>query len=1190
MASGWDMMAPISLVENDNEQLSVNQEAIETLEKISQPVVVVAIVGLYRTGKSYLMNRLAGQKHGFPLGSTVQSKTKGIWMWCVPHPFKSDHTLVLLDTEGLGDVEKGDSKNDSWIFSLAVLLCSTFIYNSMSTINNQALEHLHYVTELTKLIKAKSSPSPDGEEDCTEFVTFFPDFIWAVRDFTLELKLNGHPITEDQYLENALKLTKGKNMKVQTSNLCKECIREFFPTRKCFVFDRPTNDKELLADIENVSEYQLNPKFQEQIKKFCSYIFTNAKTKTLREGVLVTGNWLVKLVVIYVDTINNGAVPCLENAVTSLAHLENSAAVQKAADHYSEKMTQQLSLPTDTFQELLEVHAACEKEAIAIFMERSFKDENQEFQKNLVEIIKNKKEDFVLQNEEASVKYCQVKLDEISKTLMESISAGIFSVPGGYELYRKAKERFEQDYHQVPRKGVKANEVLQSFLQSQAALEKSILQADKALTDGEKTVAEERARNEIAEKERELLKQKLQEQQQEMEAQKKSFQENIAQLTEKLEKEKENLLREMNMMLEHKMKESLLGCQVTMASGPNMMDPICLVENKNAQLSVNQKALQILENISQPVVVVAIVGLYRTGKSYLMNRLAGQNHGFPLGSTVQSKTKGIWMWCVPHPSKSEHILVLLDTEGLGDVEKGDSKNDSWIFALAVLLSSTFVYNSMNTINNDALEKLHYVTELTELIRAKSSPKMDGVRDSVEFASFFPDFIWTVRDFTLELKLNDDPITEDEYLENALKLIKGSHPNVKKANLPRECIRHFFPKRKCFVFDRPVNDRELLAHLDEVLESQLDPKFKEQSDTFCSYIFTHARTKILREGVKVTGKRLGTLVVTYVDAINSGGIPCLENAVTTLAHLENSAAMQKAADYYSEQMTQRLNLPTDTLQELLEVHTACEREATVVFMNQSFKDENQDFQKKLLEIIKNKKEGFLQQNEEASAKYCQTKLDQISKTLKESISAGSFSVPGGHKLYRKAMERLQQDYCHVPRKGVKTNEVLQNFLQSQVAIEISILQSDKALTDAAKAIAEKQARKEATERERELLIQKQYEQQQQMEAQDRSLRENIAQLREKLERERENFEKEKERLLEHTLKAQNDLLTEGFSRKAEEMKAEIKHLRNIIEKSKKDKASWISKTLDGLATEATAILSLPAKVIGWGLKGLSSLFK
>ena len=66
-------------------------------------------------------------------------------------------------------------------------------------------------------------------------------------------------------------------------------------------------------------------------------------------------------------------------------------------------------------------------------------------------------------------------------------------------------------------------------------------------------------------------------------------------------------------------------------------------------------------------------------------------------------------------------------------------------------------------------------------------------------------------------------------------------------------------------------------------------------------------------------------------------------------------------------------------------------------------------------------------------------------------------------------------------------------------------------------AEERARKEAAERERELLRQKQYEQQQQMEAQDRSLRENIAQLRRKLERERENFEKEQERLLEHRLK-------------------------------------------------------------------------
>uniref|UniRef100_K9K3I0 Guanylate-binding protein 6-like protein n=1 Tax=Equus caballus TaxID=9796 RepID=K9K3I0_HORSE len=627
-----------------------------------------------------------------------------------------------------------------------------------------------------------------------------------------------------------------------------------------------------------------------------------------------------------------------------------------------------------------------------------------------------------------------------------------------------------------------------------------------------------------------------------------------------------------------------------MASGPNMMAPICLVENNNEQLSVNQKAIEILGKISQPVVVVAIVGLYRAGKSYLMNRHAGQNHGFPLGSTVQSETKGIWTWCVPHPSKRNHTLVLLDTEGLGDVEKGDPKNDSWIFALAVLLCSSFVYNSMSTINHQALEQLHYVTELTELIRAKSSPRPDEVQDSTEFVSFFPDFIWTVRDFTLELKLDGHPITEDEYLENALKLIPGKNPKVQASNLPRECIRLFFPKRKCFVFDRPINDKALLADIENVSENELDSKFQEQINKFCSHIFTHARPKTLREGIMVTGNRLRTLVVTYVDTINTGAVPCLENAVRTLAQLENSVAMQKAADHYSEQMAEKLKLPTDTLQELLDVHTACEREAIAVFMEHSFKDENQEFQKNLVEIIKDKKEDFILQNEEESVNYCQAKLDQLSTVLMESISAGTFSVPGGHKLYMEAKERIERDYWRVPRKGVKANEVLQRFLQSQAAIENSILQADKALTEGEKAAAVERAKKEAAEKEQEMLRQRLQEQQQQMEAQKKSLQENIDQLEKKLAWERENLLREQNMILEHKLKVQRDLLNEGFRKKADEMNAEINGLKNMIDTSKNDDTPWVAKILDRFGNEVTSVLSAPAKLLGNLVKGVGSLFK
>ena len=55
-----------------------------------------------------------------------------------------------------------------------------------------------------------------------------------------------------------------------------------------------------------------------------------------------------------------------------------------------------------------------------------------------------------------------------------------------------------------------------------------------------------------------------------------------------------------------------------------MPAPVCLIVNEEGGLRIVESAL---EQIQQPVVVVAVVGLYRTGKSYLMNRLAGTQTG-----------------------------------------------------------------------------------------------------------------------------------------------------------------------------------------------------------------------------------------------------------------------------------------------------------------------------------------------------------------------------------------------------------------------------------------------------------------------------------------------------------------------------------------------------------------------------------
>ncbi|XP_025220808.1 guanylate-binding protein 1 [Theropithecus gelada] len=578
-----------------------------------------------------------------------------------------------------------------------------------------------------------------------------------------------------------------------------------------------------------------------------------------------------------------------------------------------------------------------------------------------------------------------------------------------------------------------------------------------------------------------------------------------------------------------------------MASEVHMTGPMCLIENTNGRLMANPEALKILSAITQPVVVVAIVGLYRTGKSYLMNKLAGKKKGFSLGSTVQSHTKGIWMWCVPHPKKPGHVLVLLDTEGLGDVEKGDNQNDSWIFALAILLSSTFVYNSIGTINQQAMDQLHYVTELTHRIRSKSSPDENENEDSADFVSFFPDFVWTLRDFSLDLEAEGQPITADEYLTYSLKLKQGTSEKDKTFNLPRLCIRKYFPKKKCFVFDRPVH-RKKLAQLEKLHDEELDPEFVQQVADFCSYIFSNSKTKTLSGGIKVNGPRLESLVLTYVNAISSGDLPCMENAVLALAQIENSAAVQKAIAHYEQQMGQKVQLPTETLQELLDLHRDSEREAIEVFIRSSFKDVDHLFQKELAAQLEKKRDDFCKQNQEASSGRCSALLQDIFSPLEEEVKMGIYSKPGGYRLFIQKLQDLKKKYHEEPRKGIQAEEILQTYLKSKESMTDAILQTDQTLTEKEKEIEVERVKAESAQASTKMLQEIQRKNEQMMEQKERSYQEHLKQLTEKMERDRAQLLKEQERTLALKLQEQERLLKEGFQTESRKMQNEIQDLQ------------------------------------------------
>ncbi|KAM5256181.1 guanylate-binding protein 2-like [Ctenodactylus gundi] len=583
-----------------------------------------------------------------------------------------------------------------------------------------------------------------------------------------------------------------------------------------------------------------------------------------------------------------------------------------------------------------------------------------------------------------------------------------------------------------------------------------------------------------------------------------------------------------------------------MASDTYMSGPVCLIENTKEQFVVNPEALKILSAITQPVVVVAIVGLYRTGKSYLMNKLAGKKKGFSLGSTVQSHTKGIWMWCVPHPTKPDQVLVLLDTEGLGDVEKGDPQNDSWIFALAILLSSTFVYNSMGTIDQQAMDQLNYVTELTNRIRTKSSPDNDEVENSADFVSFFPDFVWTLRDFTLNLEVDGQCVTADEYLENSLKLKQGTSKKHANYNLPRLCIRKFFPKKKCFIFDRPAH-RKKLAQLETLHDDELDSEFVQQVAEFCSYIFSFSKIKTLVGGIQVNGPRLENLVLTYVMTISSGDLPCMENAVLALAQIENSAAIQKAIAHYDQQMGQKVKLPTQTLKELLDLHRAYEREAIEVFIKHSFKDVDQQFQKELAAQLEKKRDDFHNKNMKASSDRCSAILRDIFTPLEEEVKQGIYSKPGGYRLLLQKMQELKKKYHEEPNKGLQAEETLQTYLQSKEDTINAILQTDQNLTEKEKEIEVERVKAESAQASAKMLEEMQKKNEQMMEQKERSYQEHVKQLTEKMERDRAQMLEEQQRTLALKLQEQAVLLKEGFQNESRQLTNEIENLKRRMQR-------------------------------------------
>jgi len=423
---------------DDSGKCHLQENAVSILSQIQGRLAVVGIAGLYRTGKSFLLNRLLGLQEGFEIGPSVNPCTKGLWIWGQPVQLASDYHCILIDTEGLGSTQRTASC-DMQIFSLCILLSSYFIYNSMGAIDEQAIDDLHLVLNLAKHIHVKSRKGCDTEK-ASELSQYFPNFLWVLRDFHLRLvDERGAAMTEREYLESALRPIPGQEEK----NRLREVIKDLFRERDCVTIVRPVAEESDLRNIQRLPYESLRPQFRTQVEGFVKKAYTNMKPKKI-EGAIVSGAMFVSLASEYCKAINSSAVPTIQSAWTSVVQHQLRLCLKDAVQVYRSQMNDRAMqhLPMNEDQ-LHDVHKAAKAEALRLFLAPKFDGNDPKFREYRAELasrVKQLYEHVKAENASTSQRQCERFAKELYGRQIESR----LSVRGSYQNFEQLMQDWEQ--------------------------------------------------------------------------------------------------------------------------------------------------------------------------------------------------------------------------------------------------------------------------------------------------------------------------------------------------------------------------------------------------------------------------------------------------------------------------------------------------------------------------------------------------------------------------------------------------------------------------------------------------------------------------------------------------------------------------------------------------------------------------
>ena len=475
--------------------------------------------------------------------------------------------------------------------------------------------------------------------------------------------------------------------------------------------------------------------------------------------------------------------------------------------------------------------------------------------------------------------------------------------------------------------------------------------------------------------------------------------------------------------------------------------PIKLIDFSKG-FQINEEALDFLRSIKEEIIIVSVIGKARTGKSYLMNLLLdliGKGNGFQVASSLQSCTKGIWLWGTPKNSlNGKAKIVFLDSEGTSSIDKSTKTYDSRIFALVVLISSLFLYNTYSNIDEHGINELSLAAHLSNAITTNSNIDKDELLTELS-----PKFIWIIRDFTLE-KIHPETgeeISSKEYLELCLKnkrCGKGCNDN----NVIRQNIIKFFPERDCVTLIRPVDSEDDLKKLNMIPYNNLKPEFKMEFKILKDKIFKEALPKKLN-GKKLTGPALATLIEEFVKVINSGKIPNINNTWDSVIEKDVSDAFYKSYELFKNNSSS-LKIGKDNIyneRELMKIlydfkYISMNNYDTLLQSNgDTFKQNNykkmylekkNDLNNKIDSIIKN----IISNNNSLSSNYCTNLINELFKSFELRLSQNVFNSKNYNDIIFELSEIMKK--YNSSGKGSFKDETCFEFLKNKEDGIINIL--------------------------------------------------------------------------------------------------------------------------------------------------------